>query len=277
MKPSKPTSIDSTTDLRPKSNTPAVESFDDFLTLEDAATIQSILSRANDTVRARLAAAEADQARRQALFDAALGRASRRANEAERKFQEEMQKSSDIIKSKDDIINSKDERHAEAVEELKGKIAAVEGDTNTKATIEALQKTLADKDTELAMKEQQLRLYDQLREQICSEVAKLSEAHEGASQTVAAIKDNQSELERKLSLLDADLSDLTIKTIQKYVDDVKGECEGIQSSMAAIVSQWQTARDAVVTFRTQFPFMEPDKGNLEPADVEKTGGSDGGI
>ncbi|KAI9881610.1 MAG: hypothetical protein M1830_000174 [Pleopsidium flavum] len=260
--PSKPTLTDST-DLQPQSKTPAVEPSDKFLTSEDAATIQAILSRADDTIRARFAAAEADQARRQALFDAALGRACRRANEAERKLQEETQRSSDIIKSIQEC-------HAQAIEELKGKIAAAEGDMNTKPTIDALQKTLDDKEIELASKEQQLRLYDQLREQICSEVVKLSEAHDEASQTVAAIKDHQLEFDRKLTLLDADLSAMSIKTIQKYVDEVKGECGDIQSSMAAIVTQWQNARDAVITFRTQFPFREPDKCTLGPADAEET-------
>ena len=275
------------TDVRSQPGTPTVGSLKGPSDPADYATVLALLSRFNDTVEARVAAAEAVKDRRQALFDAACGRANRRANEAELQLRSEREQHLADARSNDQrflqlenaklaaehtaqaLIASKDRRITELETtglerqraELESvRLAAANREREVQAVIGDLRNTILEKDSELRTKEEQLKLYDQLRELIQSEVKKLIKAQRQDAVALEAIKEHQSAIKRLSTLLN---SNVLVSKLLTCLDELRATCTSIEPVLDALVMNWQAATDARNSFRTQFTFDGLDELTLE--------------
>lgn len=253
-------------------------------------TVNDTKARLYDTFRARTAAVQAAKDRSQAVFDAASQRANRRANVAERELETEREQHLDITRSNEQrlveyenaktaaeqsaqkaqaIIVSKDERLLELQSLI---LAAVDREKEVKAINEGLRKMVFEKDSELAEKEHQLKLYDQLRDLLCSEIGKLTEAQKQVEGVLEAIKGHQAGFRRVWKLLNAASP---FDKVLRSLDELKTECEGVQPWLDVMVTRWQAATDAFVTFRTQFTSAGANgRSSAAGACSENTGNKD---
>lgn len=247
-------------------------------------------ARLDDTFRARTAAFEAAKDRRQAVSDAASGRANRRANEAEQELEKEREQYLAITRSNEQrlaeyenaktaaeqsaqdaqaIIESKDERLVELESLI---LAAVDREQEVKAINEGLRKMVFEKDSELAEKEHQLKLYDQLRDLLCSEIGKLTEAQKQVEGILEAIKGHQAGFRRVWKLLN---TASPFDKLLRSVEELKTECEGVQPWLDVMVTRWQAATDAFANFRTQFTSAGANgRSSAAGACAENTGNKD---
>ena len=214
------------------------------------------IARAKARFSSLTLAYEAEKAAQKEIYEAANKRYTRRANEAEYKILE-------ISRENGSRQKIKDEEHAKEIASLKESLQAEkdrikvltaeiteaktsQATNNTNETVQSLQLQIAALNTDL-------KLYDNLRVSISTEVAKLQSLQAAASGKADQVKTQHTVLTASIAkLIELDLSDVGPRTIEKHRQDVKAQNEVLENGVEAVGEAWKGVADAVERFKGQF-------------------------
>lgn len=190
------------------------------------------IAQAEENYRKFCLAYTAEKTSRQETYEAALKRATRRANDAERKLQDASQDYADKIKVNDEI-------HAKVVEALREEVANLTA--SLKSSNESL-KTATESTslrTALSEKEAQLARHDELQSQFVSKFESLSKSHIKATKTVSALKTQQEKASKFIDESFQDWGDVTFNKLQKFASDMKYDTHIMKGLVVEELEEWE--------------------------------------
>ena len=301
---------------------------DMILSAEDVTALRSLLTKAHARARSTSIAVDAEKESRQATYEAALGRANRRAHNAEENLRLITQESGDKTRAAEEATREYGDKvraAEEATREYGDKLRVAEeanreyGD-KLRAAEEALNKadqemselrrTHADsqkakddqRSTEIAemesellawaerskvatsrseileveatIREEQLKLYDQLREQIDKKVHKLQPLQATAREKLEQFKTPFDTLSLSVEEFNGVVDDISAKKIKWYAGKIQHEKEEVAKALGEVQDLWTQTSEAVSAFGAQFPkesleTRAKDAKNAKDANVRK--------
>lgn len=200
-----------------------LKALNDGLKLNGMIFYPDAIAKASENFRNMSFAYVAEKASRKETFEAALKRATRRANDADHKLQEASQDFADKIKAESEANTLSVETLTAENERLKADNAALL--ISEAASREAL-KTASESPSlrnSLLEKEAQLALFDQLRSQVNGEIEKLRSLHAAAVEKADIMHNRQKRVRDSVDKFNEDLEDMGLKTIKRCGTDIQGE------------------------------------------------------
>ena len=208
---------------------------------DKVAQIQEILRQGQDKSRSTSQRYEAEKAAQRRTFEAAIMRANRRAHDAQEGLRQANFQNAENLKFKDAQLNetvralkqdveneqrqrkSNDDAHANQVTTLQNELQALRLRESTTGDADELRRSLAEMEGRISQQEEQLKLYDQLRNGIGRELQLIQEKNNVAREDLEAVKASHEKLTGLIGTLDTDLDDVSLKTIKKYVQGIREE------------------------------------------------------
>lgn len=244
-----------------------------------------VIAKAMEDWKTMSAAYESEKMSRKETYEAALKRATRRANDAEHKLQDASQQYANnlkaekeaqakaleakdkLLEAKDKLLEAKDKALEVNVRELEAKETAFEAKEKAfealKIELQAEKEnskgtaTLTTLTSQLSEKESQLKLYDALRAQIDSQVSALKALQTTALEKSEDVKAQHATLTAIIDAFGAeDFDDMGmvkfLGTVKKYSKDI---CEGNRRMVEKLETArgtWRRTSEAVGAFHAQF-------------------------
>ena len=201
------------------------------------------ITKAKEDWRNMASAYESEKASRKETFEAALKRATRRANEAEHKLQDASQEYADKLKLEKEV-------QGKVLEAIKKELQD-EKDRNKGSP------NLDDMAAQLSEKEEQLKLYDALRSQINTQVEQLKALQVTALENSESVKDQHSVLTGCIDkFADEDWDELgvvrLIGTVKKFGREVRDSNLTMTEKLEEARGTWRRTSEAVGAFHAQF-------------------------
>ena len=201
------------------------------------------IAKAKEDWRNMASAYESEKASRRETFEAALRRATRRANEAEHKLQDASQEYADKLKLEKEVQGK--------VLEAKEKELQAEKDKNKGS------ESLGDMTAQLSEKEEQLKLYDALRSQINTQVEQLKTLEVTALESSESIKNQHSVLTGYIDkFADEDWDDMGVGrlmgTVKKSGREIQDSNLTLIEKLEEVRGTWRRMSEAVSAFHAQF-------------------------
>lgn len=205
-----------------------------------------VIAKSQETWRTISTAYETEKSSRKESFEAALRRASLRANNAEQKVQAVSQTYADSLKMEK-------ENCAKAIEIMRKELEAGREKIKRAESVDSLRISVAEMTIQLSAKEQQLKLYDQLRTQINTQVEQLKALQFTALDKSEEVKNQHAILTASINNFnEQDLGDIGTKTIQRQRREIQVENETMVEMLGGQRSTWRQTSEAVAAFHAQF-------------------------
>lgn len=257
---------------------------------DDAAALQGLITRAREKARSTSITLQAERESRQATYEAALGRANRRAHNAEENLRNVTAEYGDKIRATQAALSRADQEsselrnaHAEALAAQAAEVAALRSALeaaseqskdaavaeNVQAQIDEMQKQLNELQEKDSTNGEHLRLYDQLRDGITKEVDALQSLQGTTNQHSGALETAFETLSTSVTGLYNTVDDLSARKIEDFVRRIQGEKEEVEKAFAVARESWTKTSEAVSAFRDQFAAGHLDAGGRE-ARVDRT-------
>lgn len=257
---------------------------------EDVAALQGLIIKTREKGRSTSIILDAERESRQATYEAALGRANRRAHNAEESLRNATADYGDKIRASQAALTRADQEanetrkaHAETLAAQAAEIAllkcAIEAASeqskeatlaeNVQSQLDELQKQLNELQEKDSAKEEHLRLYDQLRNGITKEVDALQLLQGTTNQNSEALETAFETLSLSVTGLYSTVDDLSARKIEDYVRRIQDEKEEVGKAFAVARESWTKASEAVAAFKAQFAAGDLDAGGTE-AQVDRT-------
>ena len=201
------------------------------------------ITKAREDWRNMATAYESEKASRKETFEAALKRATRRANEAEHKLQDASQEYADKLKLEKEV-------QGKALEATQTELQA-EKDKNKDSA------NLDDMVAQLSAKEEQLKLYDALRAQINTQVEQLKALHVTAFENSESVENQQSDLAECIEkFADENWAEMgvgrLIGTVKRFGKEVRDSNLTLKEKLEEARGTWRKTSEAVSAFHAQF-------------------------
>ena len=204
------------------------------------------IAKAKEDWRNMSSAYESEKASRKETFEAALKRATRRANDAEHKLQDASQDYADKLKAEREAKEASD-RALEAIKiELQAEKEKREDSVN-----------LRNMTAQLSEQEEQLKLYDALRAQINTQVKQLKTLQVDALENSEAVKNQQSALTAFIdNFASENFEDMNfgriLGTVKNYGKDMHDSNKAMAEKLEEARGTWKRTSEAVSAFHAQF-------------------------
>lgn len=207
-----------------------LKALNDGLKLNGMIFYPDTVAKARENFRKLSSAYVAEKASRKETFEAALKRATRRANDADHKLQ-------DVSQDFADKFKAESEANAKALEVLRAENESLKAENGSLTISEAASrealKTASDSPSlrnSLLEKEAQLALFDQLRSQVNGEIEKLKSLHASAVGQADKMHYWQKRVRDSVDKFNEDLEDMGMKTIKRCGTDIQGELRSMLAS-----------------------------------------------
>ena len=264
---------------------------------EDVAALQEVLTKTRAKARSTSIALTAERESRQATYEAALGRANRRAHAAEENLRDVTADYGDHIRATQAALSKTEEDHNELrrvhadslkanadilkanaaeIAALRSELQAAGEQIKDTAVVNGVQEKLGEMQTQLAelqekdtTKEEQLKLYDQLRDGITKEVHTLQLSQAASRQNSDALEAAFQTLSISVTDLNNTIGDLPAKKIEDYVRKIQDEKEGVMRVLEIARESWTKTSIVVSAFGAQFA-AESSKDWVKEAQINET-------
>ena len=251
---------------------------------EDVAALRELLTKTSAKARSISITLDAERESRQATYEAALGRANRRAHNAEENLRNVTADYGDKLRGMQAALSRADQEiselrkvHAESLEAKCAETAALRselqaaGEQKTDVTmvddmqekLGELQRQVAELQEKHATKEDQLKLYDQLRGEITKEVSTLQILQGTTRKNAEAFGTAFDTLNVSVTDLNNTIVDLPAKKIEDYVRKIQDEKEEVAMALGIARALWTETSEAVSAFLAQFAAGSLDAGGKE--------------
>lgn len=274
----------------PKTQANSVSMAELMWSSEDIAALQGLINKTREKSRSTSIILDAERESRQATYQAALGRANRRAHSAEENLRNATAEYGDKIRTSQAAVTRADQEaneirkaHAETLAAQAAEISllkcALEAASeqskesslaeNVQSQLDVLQKQLNELQEKDSTKEEHLRLYDQLRNGITKEVDALQLLQGTANQNSEALETAFETLSLSVTGLYNTVDDLSARKIEDYVRRIQDEKEEVGKTFKTARESWTRTSEAVAAFKAQFEAGDLDAGGRE-AQVDRT-------
>ena len=207
-----------------------LKALNDGLKLNGMIFYPDALAKASENFRNMSLAYVAEKASRKETFEAALKRATRRANEADHKFQDASQQYADRAKVQA-------ESHAKTLETLRAEIQTIKAENAELVLSEAVSREALKTASEspslrnsLLEKEEQLAMFDHFRTAINTEIEQLTSLHASATAKAAIAQHWQQEVSNRVNKFNDELEDMGMKTIKRCGTEIQTEVQSMVMS-----------------------------------------------
>lgn len=208
----------------------------DGLNLNGIVLYPEAVAKANEDFRSLSSAYTTEKASRQETFEAALKRATRRANDAEHKLQDTSQNCADKIKSND-------EAHTKIVEALRQEVTDLTISlTDSRESLKTASESAPLRAT-LLEKEAQLARHEQLCLQLTSEKEKLDESQARAALNANALKVQHEKQSKIVDQFINDWEEVTVKTLKRYATEMKEGNQIIKGLVIDDFEEWEKIKE----------------------------------
>ena len=212
---------------------------------ERVAQIQDIIRQGQEKARNTSQRYEAEKAAQRRTFEAAVSRANRRVHDAQEGLRHANFQHADTLKFKEAQFNetlralkqdiekeqrqrkNNDDAYGNQVKMLQNELQALKVHESTTDVAQELRKSLIEMEGRLLQQEEQLKLYDQLRNGIGKDIQLIREKNNVARVDLEEVKASHEMLTGLIGTLDTDLDDVSLKTIKKYVQGIREENQGL--------------------------------------------------
>ncbi|KAA6414725.1 MAG: hypothetical protein FRX48_01475 [Lasallia pustulata] len=257
---------------------------------EDVAALQEVLTKTRAKARSTSITLTAERESRQATYEAALGRANRRAHAAEENLRDVTADYGDHIRATQAALSKAEKEYnelrrvhadsskanADEIAALRSELQAASEQIKDTAVVNGVQEKLGEMQTQIAelqrkdtTKEGQLKLYDQLRDGITKEVHTLQLSQESSRQNSAALEAAFQTLSISITDLNNTMEDLPAKKIGEYVRKIQDEKEGVTKALEIARESWTKTSEVVSAFGAQFAAESSTDGAKE-AQIDET-------
>ncbi|MCJ1468005.1 hypothetical protein MMC07_006631 [Pseudocyphellaria aurata] len=229
-----------------------LKALNDGLKLNGMIFYPDAIAKASENFRNMSIAYVAEKASRKETFEAALKRATRRANDADHKLQDASQEFADKLKAESEANDKTQETLRAENESLKAENASLV--ISEAASREAL-KTASHSPSlqnSLLEKEAQLALFDQLRSQVNGEIEKLTALHASAMEKSDAMHYWQKRVSDSVDKFNNDLEDMGMKTIKRCGTEIQGELRSMLASDVKATESLREVGKGIATFLDVF-------------------------
>lgn len=207
-----------------------LKALNDGLKLNGMLFYPDAIAKASENFRNMSLAYVAEKASRKETFEAALKRATRRANDADHKLQDVSQDFADKFKAESEANAKSQEVLRAEIGSLKAEIASL---TISEAASREALKTASESPSlrnSLLEKEAQLALFDQLRSQVHGELERLQALHASATAKSDSMHHWQKRVSDSVNKFNEDLEDMGMKTIKRCGAEIQGELRSMLTS-----------------------------------------------
>lgn len=229
-----------------------LKALNDGLKLNGMIFYPDAIAKASENFRNMSIAYVAEKASRKETFEAALKRATRRANDADHRLQDASQDYADKLKAESEanaktqetLLAENESLKAENVSLVISEAASREA-LKTASTSPSLQNSLLEKEAQLA-------LFDQLRSQVNGEIKKLTSLHASAMENSDAMHYWQKRVSDSVDKFNNDLEDMGMKTIKRCGTEIQGELRSMLASDVKVTESLREVGKGIATFLDVF-------------------------
>lgn len=207
-----------------------LKALNDGLKLNGMIFYPDALAKASENFRNMSLAYVAEKASRKETFEAALKRATRRANDADHKLQDASQSYADKAKVQA-------ESHARILESLRVEIQAIKAENAELVLSEAVSREALKTASEspslrnsLLEKEEQLAIFDQFCTAINAEIEQLTSLHASAVAKAGIAYHWEQKVNNSVNTFNDELEDMGMKTIKRCGTDIQAEVRSMVTS-----------------------------------------------
>ena len=278
-----------------------------ILSAEDVAALQRLLTKAHARARSTHIAVDAEKESRQATYEAALGRANRRAHNAEenlrlitqesgdktraaeeatreygdklRAAEEANREYGDKLRAAEEALNKADQEmsglrraHADSLkakdDQRSSDIAAMESELQAWAERSKVATSKNEMlEVEATMREEQLKLYDK-------EVHKIQTLEAPAREKSEQFQTQFDTLSASIEEFNGAVDDIPAKKIKCYAGKIQDEKEEVAKALGEVQNLWTQKSEAISAFGAQFlqeslETRAKDVKNAKDANVRK--------
>ena len=258
---------------------------------EEESAMQSILAKGKERACSMAMSYEAEKALQRRTFEDSVKRANRRANEAENKLRTSVDDYAEKLKLndrehadesralKDELEAAKRQwkenqeisvAYAAEIQTLKEELQAEKERNSDTDSVNELRRSLTESENQLSMKEDQLKLYDQLRLGFIQEGRNMQDRHRIADDHLNQARAQYDKLTASLASLNVDLEEIGMKLIKKFIRDVLQQNQDMTTKFEQTRKFWTDASDAVTAFHTQCSSYPNRSLKDAAADLERT-------
>jgi len=211
------------------------------------------IAKAKEDWRNMSSAYESEKASRKETFEAALKRATRRANDAEHKLQDASQDYANKLK----VERQAKEASEKAFEAIKVELQAEKAKNEDSVS-------LGNMAAQLSEQEEHLKLYDALRAQINTQIKQLETLQVTGLEKSEVVKKQQSALTRLIeNFSNENFEDISIgrisETVKNYSKDMHDTNKAMAEKLEEARGMWRTTSEAVSAFHAQFGADTPGR------------------
>ena len=208
----------------------------DGLNLTGIVLYPEAVAKANEDFRNLSLAYTAEKASRQETFEAAVKRATRRANDAEHRLQDSSQSYADKIKAND-------EAHNKIVEALRQEVTALT--VSLTASRESLKTASESLPLRAVLQEKEARLarHDQLCLQLSSEKEKLNQSQTRAALNASALEVRHEKLSKIIDKFLEGWEEVTMKIVKQFAMEMREESQAVKGLIEEDVREWKEIRE----------------------------------
>ncbi|MCJ1271820.1 hypothetical protein MMC22_011725 [Lobaria immixta] len=235
-----------------------LKALNDGLKLNGMIFYPDAIAKASENFRNMSLAYVAEKASRKETFEAALKRATRRANDADHKLQ-------DVSQDFADKFKAETEANAKSLEVLRAENESLKAENQSLVISEAASREALKTASEspslrnsLLEKEAQLALSDQLRSQVHGEIEKIQALHASAVAKSDSMHYWQKRLSDSVNKFNEDLEDMGMKTIKRCGTEIQGE---LRSMLTADEQSTECLREVGKGIAAFFVFAGAKEGS----------------
>ena len=229
-----------------------LKALNDGLKLDGMIFYPDAIAKASENFRNMSLAYVAEKASRKETFEAALKRATRRANDADHKLQ-------DVSQDFADKFRAETEANAQSLEALRAEIESLKAENASLVIAEAASrealKTASDSASLrnfLLEKEAQLAVYENSRSQVFGEIEKLASLHASVIEKSESMHHWQEKLRASVDKFNEDLEDMGMKTIKRCGTEIQGELRSMLASDESVTESLGEVGKAIAAFSDIF-------------------------
>lgn len=225
-----------------------LKALNDGLKLNGMIFYPDAIAKASENFRNMSLAYVAEKASRKETFEAALKRATRRANDADHKLQDVSQDYADKFKAETEANTKSLEALRAENESLKAENASL---VITEAASREALKTASDSASLrnfLLEKEAQLAVFENSRSQVFGEIEKLNALHASVIEKSESMHYWQKTLSASVDKFNEDLEDMGIKTIKRCGTEIQGELRSMLASDESVTESLREVGKGIAAF-----------------------------
>lgn len=246
-----------------------LKALNDGLKLNGMIFYPDAIAKASENFRNMSLAYVAEKASRKETFEAALKRATRRANDADHKLQ-------DVSQDFADKFKAESEANAKSLEALRAENESLKVENASLVISEAASREALKTASEspslrnsLLEKEAQLALFDQLRSQVNGEVEKINSLHATATAKAETMRYWQKKVSDSVDKFNEDLEDMGMKTIKRCGTEIQGEVRSMLASDGEVTASLREVGKGITAFFEMFAGAKEASENASEKVVAK--------